>query len=112
MPYKCKKKARAAIKDWEERNPEKMREARRKYKLEKRYGITIEQFDALSKSQKHRCAVCRKKKKLVVDHCHRRGNTRGLLCNMCNIALGHVGDSPRILRKLADYLQSNRKCRK
>lgn len=40
-----------------------------------------------------------------IDHCHQTGAIRGILCQNCNKPLGHVKDSPIILRKLADYLE-------
>jgi hypothetical protein len=57
------------------------------------------------------CDVCQKPpdptKGLHFDHCHQRGHFRGWLCRSCNLALGNVQDDPNILRKLADYLESN-----
>lgn len=40
-----------------------------------------------------------------VDHCHKTGYVRALLCNKCNIVLGQAEDSPATLRRLADYLE-------
>jgi hypothetical protein len=45
---------------------------------------------------------------LYWDHCHTSKRFRGWICHGCNIALGGVGDSPAILRKLADYLEGHR----
>ena len=39
-----------------------------------------------------------------VDHCHKTGAVRGVLCFNCNAALGHVNDSQERLQKLKDYL--------
>lgn len=41
---------------------------------------------------------------LSVDHCHKTGVNRGLLCSSCNIGLGYFKDSPETLRSAADYL--------
>jgi len=52
-----------------------------------------------------RCKVCRRNgRRICFDHCHTSGKFRGWLCLQCNTILGHVGDSPKLLRKLADYL--------
>ena len=53
----------------------------------KTYGLTATQYDALLKLQGGRCAICRakpKSKRLAVDHDHKTGAVRGLLCSRCN----------------------------
>lgn len=52
------------------------------------------------------CDVCGRGGKICLDHCHLAGRFRGWLCHHCNLALGHVKDSPTLLRKLADYLEA------
>ena len=42
--------------------------------------------------------------KIMIDHCHRTGIFRGLLCSGCNLALGATKDEPDTLRKLAEYV--------
>src|SRR5262245_57445902 len=60
----------------------------------KRYGITLAEYDALLEKQGGVCAICRKhsKRRLCVDHCHRTGMIRGLLCDSCNLGLGSLQD--------------------
>jgi hypothetical protein len=70
-----------------------------------RYGITPEQFLAMEASQKGRCAICRKAKKLHVDHCHETKQVRGLLCMACNTSLGKFENSPEMLRAAIQYLE-------
>ncbi len=41
-----------------------------------------------------------------VDHNHKTGEIRGVLCNRCNVALGMARDNPYVLRALADYIES------
>lgn len=50
------------------------------------------------------CQVCRQTGRICIDHCHKKNLFRGWLCSHCNSVLGHVHDSPKLLRKLADYL--------
>lgn len=40
----------------------------------------------------------------VVDHDHETGKVRGLLCNSCNVMLGHSKDDVAILQKGIEYL--------
>jgi len=62
--------------------------------------------------QKKRCAICKKKRpqnqrNLAVDHCHKSGKIRGLLCSRCNIGLGIFGDKVDLLQSAIDYLMQN-----
>jgi hypothetical protein len=73
----------------------------------KGYGITLDQFEQMFALQGSACAVCRKTGvTLCVDHCHRTGEIRGLLCRRCNIALGYCDDDPDILLAAVAYLQT------
>lgn len=45
------------------------------------------------------CTICKNETKLVVDHCHRTGTLRNLLCTPCNITLGMAKDEPEIIMK-------------
>ena len=75
------------------------------------YGISIIEYDALYKKQKGFCAICPKKlpegfsKNKHVDHDHKKGIVRGLLCSSCNLLLGHAKDNPEILIKASKYLK-------
>jgi Recombination endonuclease VII len=79
-------------------------------KLRSSYGLTVEQYQEMVRQQNGVCAICgrppkggKKTKRLSVDHCHKTGRIRGLLCTRCNIALGHVESSllPQMLAYLA-----------
>lgn len=91
-----------------------------------KYRIKPEDYDALRTEQGHRCAICQTHEdeithsrggrpradgsppaeafKLVVDHCHRTGRIRGLLCNGCNFLVGQARESRRIMLAAIDYL--------
>src|SRR5665213_1102240 len=60
--------------------------------LQKAYGISLQQYNAMALQQHGLCAVCaqppRNKYGLCVDHCHQTKRVRGLLCAGCNTALG------------------------
>ena len=74
-------------------------------KLQREYGITLEQYLALLAAQDGVCAICRtapaEKKRLHVDHCHETGRVRALLCVACNTQLGAY---ERIRSQAAAYL--------
>ena len=57
------------------------------------------------KSQKSRCLICKKIDKLVIDHCHKTGKVRGLLCHCCNAGIGMFEDNIEILDKAKEYLK-------
>ena len=50
------------------------------------------------------CVICGADGKLVVDHDHKTGKIRGMLCNHCNRGLGHFRDDPMLLEFAAQYL--------
>lgn len=66
-------------------------QTRREKRLES-YGITVSEFELMEKSQNGLCAICKKKPPhiLRIDHDHKTGRLRGLLCLSCNAALGWV----------------------
>lgn len=74
-----------------------------------RYGAAPEQIAEMSKAQRGRCAICKRRKKLAVDHCHDSGAIRGLLCTGCNSGLGHLGDTPEGLMRAVRYLRDAQK---
>jgi hypothetical protein len=72
------------------------------------YGLSLEGFHALVAAQSGRCAICFEAptgRGFHVDHCHRTGQIRGLLCRGCNLALGNMKDDPARLVRAADYLR-------
>lgn len=78
----------------------------------KRYGLRRGQYEAMVAEQGGRCAIClvfpsgdTKSDTLHVDHCHRTGRLRGLLCGSCNRAVGLFGDSERVLEAAIRYLE-------
>lgn len=82
----------------------------------KKYGLMQADYEALLASQGGRCAICRTddaqihtskrglKGAFHVDHDHRTGKVRGILCGPCNQGLGRFKDNPEALRRAAAYL--------
>lgn len=104
---KCKPCMSERAKQWFRENPERTAATKRRHNLAKNYNMTVEQYDQLFDMQDGKCAVCGSRVfgRLPVDHCHRTGRVRGLLCHRCNRALGLIGDSVELLRKAIDYLE-------
>ena len=80
----------------------------REYHLRRRYGLTSADVDAMIEAQGGTCAVCPGKPEHV-DHDHKTGKVRGILCFNCNQALGNARDDPKTLRGLARYLEMHRR---
>jgi len=94
-------------KGYEVKNKDKLRAADSSRKLMKNYGITLDEYNKLLEKQGGGCAVCGKSpdsRRLHVDHDHKTGAVRGLLCSGCNTALGHAADDVSILQRLIGYL--------
>lgn len=88
-------------------NPAKKREAH----LKSRFGITIDQYAIMLESQNGKCAICfnetanKKGKVFLIDHDHRTGRVRGLLCTNCNSGIGFLRDSVGILERAIKYIK-------
>jgi hypothetical protein len=92
-------------------NPEHYEAIWRRQHLKNRYGITPEDYEDMLSEQKGKCAICDRqgqspgnKRFLDVDHCHKTGKIRGLLCNRCNQSMGKVKDDIDLLKKFLAYL--------
>ena len=73
----------------------------------KTYDMTTDQYYTMLDNQNNVCKLCSTKpgkRRLAVDHCHKTGQVRGLLCNRCNMALGILGDSIEEFQKVIVYL--------
>jgi len=70
-----------------------------------RYGLKFKIFRAI-KLASDSCPICGRAEKLVVDHNHKTGAVRSLICTRCNVGLGQFGDDPNLLRKAAEYLEA------
>ena len=83
------------------------RQAKRKYALKKKYSLTPEQYQALVDKQDGKCAICGQVQDgqlLNVDHDHKSGRIRGLLCTACNLAIGGFRERTDWLARACAYL--------
>jgi len=80
--------------------------------LKSKYGITLVDYQKMLDLQNGKCAICGSDKPkgnyrhFAVDHNHTTGELRGLLCTQCNTGIGLLQDSPDLLLKAAEYIQS------
>jgi len=101
------KRITAQAKAWKEDNPDKAFDSY----LRRTYDITLVDYTTLETEQKFKCKICRtsdfsegRGSRMVVDHCHKTSEVRGLLCHSCNVGLGNFRDDPRLLKKAIKYL--------
>lgn len=89
------------------------KDRQRESSLKKKFGITLNEYNAILEEQGGVCAVCQEKcatgNNLAVDHDHVTGKIRGLLCFACNTSLGKFGDRVRVLNRAAWYVGKNRR---
>jgi len=76
--------------------------------LQTRYKISLSDYKGMYKKQGGQCACCEQKRTLVVDHEHKSGRVRALLCNHCNSMLGQARESVLILAQGILYLTRHR----
>ena len=92
--------------DYYEKHPEKLTERALKH----HHGLSLREYQGILEAQGGTCAICRGTesdsgtKRLSVDHDHKTGVVRGLLCGRCNRMLGLAKDLPQTLMEAAKYL--------
>lgn len=108
-------KAKWASMSVEERREANMRKERaaynprssRKYHYKAKYNLSVEEVRERIAIQDGRCAICKEKHVLCVDHDHETGVLRSMLCSRCNRLLGVVHDDVAYLQSCIDYLNSH-----
>jgi hypothetical protein len=123
ISHRCKKYHAQYIKFWKNKDKSTfLKKERDKYNslspkvkknrhLRKTYGITIAQFTDMLERQQNKCAIGEEsltKNTAHVDHCHKTGKVRGLLCKKCNLGLGNFNDSMLKLNKAITYLRKQK----
>lgn len=100
---------RTELQDYRDRNKDH-RSRIEWLRLLRDYGLTEDQYDSVFKAQRGLCAICCKpeqKRRLAVDHDHKTGRVRGLLCWWCNNKLLAARNTALMFRRAADYLESD-----
>ena len=97
------KEARSAyMKAYNLKNKDRIRDA----KFQRKYGLTLTEYDLLWEKQGRKCYVCwATDRTFHLDHCHKTNKVRGILCSQCNHAIGLFQDNPNHMRRAADYVE-------
>lgn len=103
-------KKAAYYREYKKANPEVYRRGELK-----RYGLTLEDYERVFKAQNGLCAICHRPETrrtkagkiapLAVEHNHKTGGVRELVCSRCNLALGMVGEDIEVAKSLVKYLE-------
>jgi hypothetical protein len=80
-------------------------EFRNKWMMRQYDGFTINDFKRMIEEQHRKCFLCDKKLKLVIDHNHKTGKVRKLLCSPCNLILGKIEKFPELIKRMFEYLK-------
>lgn len=117
MYYKCNRKYGGGIRPECKECTSRIRKEnydpkRQKNQVLKRfYGINLQEYNKMLKNQQGTCKICNSKpkykKSLSVDHCHKTGKVRGLLCGDCNTGLGKFRDNIDSLKNAIKYLKDS-----
>lgn len=98
--------ARKCNKKWKQEHKDELKEKAKIADRKRKYGLTLEQIDEILITQDHRCAICRKllkESRRCIDHNHKTGKVRGILCVRCNAGLWPMEDE-NYLEKALVYL--------
>ncbi len=113
-------KIKARVRRWRNENPEKLaalnkrrKPSDREWCLKKKYGLSLEQWNALFAMQGWVCAACGadkpgSKSGWHTDHCHSSGMVRGILCVHCNVGIGKAKDNTTTMRKWIAYVERHK----
>ena len=94
------------------KNKEKSIKRSTNWRMKHKFGITSDDKKNMFLCQNKLCKICSTEMTLVggsdnsaqIDHCHKTGKIRGIICRKCNLGIGHFNDSPELLEKAIKYL--------
>lgn len=107
--YQCRSCRNSGRDKYYQAHRERRKVVSRYNHLRRTYDITDHEYAMMLEAQQHKCKICGKhelelKRKLDIDHDHRTGKVRGLLCTTCNINPGRFKDDPQLFISAAQYL--------
>ena len=106
--YKQSEKGRKSQKKYREAHREMCHLSVKRATVKHKYGISLEELQQLIDKHENRCGICKRLfvRSPHIDHDHRTGRIRGLLCFNCNSILGKIDDDINILDSMKLYLVS------
>ena len=115
----CKECNKKRVSKWVKKHQKETTFRQYLWAAKHKYNLTEEQYHEMMDRQDGKCAICKKtpsykrhKKttiRLHIDHCHKTGKVRGLLCTKCNSGLGMFQDDIDIIKSAIKYLRRNNK---
>lgn len=111
------KQYKETIKKWKNNNLEKKWQLDKKSHLWTHYRLTIEDYSKMFYEQNGLCLICKKARKLIVDHDHNCCSekltcgkcVRGLICNQCNLIVGIIENNSGIIESSKKYINKYNK---
>ena len=100
-------------KEYYHNHEKEIRKYERIYRLKKHYELNITEFDNLLLAQDNKCLICgqplylQNPHSVHIDHSHKTGVIRGILCSNCNRAIGFLKDNPEYAYNASIYLESD-----
>jgi lipopolysaccharide biosynthesis glycosyltransferase len=94
--------------EWREKNPKSYKMSQRRQRRKREYGVSDEDYSNMLIAQSDCCAICKVSIgwEAAVDHCHKTGKVRGLLCNTCNTGIGMLKDDVEVIQNAVYYLKN------
>lgn len=111
--YQRRDHVRQYQKEYKEKNRQRLLNYHRNRWLKVKYGISQKDYEKMFKEQGGRCAICLVPHELLaVDHDHKTGDIRQLLCNPCNQGIGMLREDCQVLRSAIKYLEKHHPSRR
>ena len=109
----CKKCQQGFNSKWRTENEDAWKQINRKsqerWRLKNVYRISEDELKILKDRSDGQCEICKVREADCIDHCHRLGIVRGLLCDKCNLAIGLIGENIATLNNAIEYLNDYNK---
>ncbi len=107
-----KEKIKARKQRYRKHHAKESRAKQRTWELKYNYGLTPEGWQRLFESNGKKCMICGRsdfgKRGPQIDHCHATNRVRGILCHLCNMAIGLLNDDIAVLESAVKYLKDNK----